>query len=110
MEAEESRKKTEGLAASSAQKLEESHNALLVCIREAKDALDIVLLKARSKQSDQLPDADPKAFSTWLKLEIGQLGLLLDNVLDFGAYGATLAVARSFQVTGYDHLKNLGAH
>ena len=110
MEVEESRKKAEGLVASSAQKLEESRNALLVCMREAKDALDAIFSKAGSKQSDRLPDADPKAFSTWLKSEIGQLVLLLDNVLDFGAYGATLAVARSFQVTGYDHLKNLGAH
>lgn len=33
---------------------------------------------------------------------------LLDSVSDFGAYGATLTVARSFQVAGCDHLKKLG--
>jgi hypothetical protein len=37
-----------------------------------------------------------------------QLVPLLDNILDFGTYGATLSVARSFQAAGYDHLKRLG--
>lgn len=32
----------------------------------------------------------------------------MNNVSDFGAYGATLAVARSFQATRCDHLKKLG--
>jgi len=30
---------------------------------------------------------------------------LLDSVSDFGAYGATLAVARSFQAADYNHIK-----
>ena len=32
----------------------------------------------------------------------------MDNVADFGAYGATLTVARSFQAARCDHLKRLG--
>ena len=58
--------------------------------------------------SEQLPEADPEAFSTWLKAEVGQLVPLLDNISDIEAYGATLAVAHFFQVTGCDHLKKLG--
>ena len=55
-----------------------------------------------------LPKADPTAFSSWLQAELGQFSQLLKNVADFGAYGATLAVVRSFQATGCDHLKRLG--
>ena len=33
---------------------------------------------------------------------------LLNNVLDFGAYGAALAIVWSFQVARCDHLKRLG--
>ena len=32
----------------------------------------------------------------------------MDSVANFGAYGAALAVARSFQAAGCDHLKRLG--
>ena len=32
----------------------------------------------------------------------------MKNVADFGAYGATLAIVRSFQDTRCDHLKRLG--
>ena len=32
----------------------------------------------------------------------------MENVADFGAYGATLAIVRSFQDTRCDHLKRLG--
>ena len=32
----------------------------------------------------------------------------MENVADFGSYGATLAVAGSFQAAGCDHLKRLG--
>ena len=31
----------------------------------------------------------------------------MDSVADFGAYRATLAITRSFQATGCDHLKRL---
>lgn len=107
-EVEESCKKAEGLVASSAKKLEDSRAALLACMREAKVALDVVFAKASSEPYAELPDADPMAFSMWLKAEVGQLVPLLDSVSDFGAYGATLAVACCFQVAGCDHLKKLG--
>jgi hypothetical protein len=42
------------------------------------------------------------------KAELSQFSQLLDSVSDFVACGATLTVARSFQVTGCDHLKRLG--
>lgn len=58
--------------------------------------------------SEVLPDADPTAFSAWLQAELGQFTQLMNNISDFGAYGATLIVARSFQVAGFDHLKKLG--
>ena len=32
----------------------------------------------------------------------------MNNVLDFGAYGAALAIVWSFQAMGCDHLKRLG--
>lgn len=53
-------------------------------------------MKARAEPSEQLPEADPEAFLTWLKAEVGQLVPLLDNILDFGAYGVTLADAVPF--------------
>ena len=55
-----------------------------------------------------MPEADPAAFSAWPQAELGQFSQLLDSVADFGAYGATLAVMRSFQAAGCDHLKRLG--
>lgn len=94
--------------ASNAKRLEDSRAALLDCMREAKVDLDEVFARAGSEPCDNFPDADPAAFSVWLKAEVGQLVPLLDNVFYFGAYGATLAVARSFQATGCDHLKRLG--
>lgn len=114
-EAEDSRKKAEvackkakELAEMNAKKLEVSHAALLACMQEAKAALDVVFAKASSEPCEELPDADPAAFSMLLKAEVGQLVPLLDSVSDFGAYGATLAIARSFQVARCDHLKKLG--
>ena len=77
-------------------------------MQEVKVALDTVFAKAGLESCEELLDADPMTFLVWLKAEVGQLILLLDSVLDFGAYGATLAVARSFQVAGCDHLKRLG--
>lgn len=108
MRSEESRKKAEVLAASNAKRLEDSRATLLDCMREAKVALDAVFVKAGSKPCDDLPDADPVAFSAWLKAEVSQLVPLLDSVSDFGAYSATLTVARSFQATSCTHLKKLG--
>ena len=55
-----------------------------------------------------LPEANPAAFLAWLQAELGQFSQLLENVVDFGAYGATLVVVRSFQATRCDHLKRLG--
>jgi hypothetical protein len=40
-----------------------------------------------------------------VQAELGQFSQLLDSVADFGAYGATLAIARSFQAARCDHLK-----
>jgi len=62
-------------------------------MRDAKVALDAVFMKAGSAPSDELPDANAKAFKAWLSMEIGQLVPLLDSVLEFGMYGATLGVA-----------------
>ena len=57
--------------------------------------------------TDDLPEANTVAFSSWLSMEVGHLLPLLDSVLDFGAFGATLGVTHSFQATGCDHLKKL---
>jgi hypothetical protein len=48
------------------------------------------------------------AFLVWLKAELSQFSQLLDSISGFVAYGTTLTVARSFQVTGCYHLKRLG--
>lgn len=85
-----------------------SHEALLACMREAKVALDAVFAKAGSTLSNEFPEANPEAVLAWLKMEVGQLVPLLDNVSDFGAYGTTLSVARSFEAAGCDHLRRLG--
>lgn len=112
---EDSRKRAEGahkeakeLAVKNAKKLEDSRATLLPCMQEAKVALDVVFAKGSMKPSEVLPDADPMEFLAWLQAEHGQFTQLLNNVLDFGAYGATLAIAWSFQTTGCDHLKKLG--
>lgn len=108
VEVEEACKKAEELAESNAQRLEYSRKALLACMRDAKVALDVVFAKAGSMVTDDLPEANAVAFSSWLSTEVGHLLPLLDSVLDFGAFGATLGVARSFQATVCDHLKKLG--
>jgi hypothetical protein len=77
-------------------------------MREAKVALDVVFAKAGLALSDKFPEANPEDVLAWLKRQVSQLVPLLDNILDFGTYGATLSVARSFQAAGYDHLKRLG--
>lgn len=107
-EVQESYKKAQGLVASNAKKLEDSRVAFLACMQEAKVALDTIFVKAGSEPGVELPEVDPVAFLSWLKAEVSQLVPLLDIVLDFGAYGVTLAVARSFQAAGCDHHKKLG--
>lgn len=62
-EIEESCKMAKGLVASSAKKLEDSHTALLACMREVKVALDAVFAKAGSEPCAELLDTDPVAFS-----------------------------------------------
>lgn len=39
---------------------------------------------------------------------MGQFGRLLDGVSDLGVYSAALAIARTFQAVGCDHLKPIG--
>ena len=70
--------------------------------------MDAIFAKGGLEPSDALPDADPSTFSTWLQAELGQFTQLMNNISDFGAYGATLIVVHSFQATGCDHLKKLG--
>lgn len=55
-----------------------------------------------------LPDANPMAFLAWLQAKLGQYTQPLNNIFYFGAYGAALAIAWSFQATRCDHLKKLG--
>jgi hypothetical protein len=95
-EVQESYKKAEGLVASNAKKLEDARVALLTCMQEAKVALDTIFVKVGSEPDDELPKVDPVVFLSRLKTEVSQLVPLLDIVLDFGAYGVTLAVAHSF--------------
>jgi len=70
--------------------------------------LDAVFAKASSMATDKLLEANATAFSSWLTAEDGHLLPLLDSVLDFGAFDATLGVTHSFQANGCDHLKKLG--
>ena len=70
--------------------------------------MDALFAKAGSAPSDELPEANVEAFKAWLFAEIIQLVPLLNSVSDFGAYGATLGVAHSFQAAGCDHLRKLG--
>jgi hypothetical protein len=97
--AEEAQKKAEELAEKNAKKLEDSHAALLACMQEVKVALDAVFAKGGAEPSEVLPDADPAVFSARLQAKLGQFTQLLNNVSDFGAYGAALAVARSPEET-----------
>lgn len=57
-------------------------------------------MKAGSATSDELPNANAKAFKAWLFAEIGQLVPLLDSVLEFGMYGATLVKHPQFSLKG----------
>ena len=77
-------------------------------MRDAKVALDAVFAKAASMATDELPEANMAAFSSWLTTKVGQLLPLFDSVSDFGAFGATLGIAHSFLPTSCDHLKKLG--
>ena len=96
------------MAEKNAKRLEDSRAALLACMQEAKVVIDSTFVKGSMESSGVLPEADPVVFSTWLQAELGQFSQLLDSVANFGAYGAALAVARSLQATGCDHLKRLG--
>jgi hypothetical protein len=106
--AEEACKEAEELAEKNAKRLEDSRAALLACMQEAKVSLDAVFAKGGSEPSEVLLDAEPVAFLVWLQAELDQFTQLLNNVSDFGAYGATLAVVSYFQAAGCDHLKKLG--
>lgn len=65
-------------------------------MQDAKVALDAIFAKATSMATDELPEANVVAFSSWLTTKVGQLLPLLDSVSNFGAFGATLGVAHSF--------------
>ena len=95
--AEDSRKKAEELVKENAKKLEDSHATLLACMQEAKVAIDTAFVKGDTESSGVLPKADLAAFLAWLQAKLGQFSQLLENVADFGAYGATLDVARCFR-------------
>ena len=69
---------------------------MLACTRDAKVALDAVFAKAGSMATDKLSKANVADFLSWLTIEVGQLLPLLDTISDFGAFSATLGVARSF--------------
>lgn len=69
---------------------------MLACTRDAKVALDAVFVKAGSMATDKLSKANVADFLSWLTIEVGQLLPLLDLVSDFGAFSATLGIARSF--------------
>jgi hypothetical protein len=105
--AEEAHKEDVELAEKRAKELEDSSAALVACMQEAKVAIDAAFVKGGAESSELLPEADPAAFLAWLQAEVGQFSQLLDSVADFGAYGATLTIARSFQAAGCDHLKRL---
>jgi hypothetical protein len=77
-------------------------------MQEAKVALYAIFAKGNAEQSEALPDANPMVFLVWLQAKLGQFAQLLNNVLDFGAYGAAFAVVWSFQATRCDHIKRLG--
>ena len=65
-------------------------------MQEAKVAIDATFVKGDMESSGVLPKANVAAFLVWHHAELGQFSQLLDSVADFGAYGATLAIARSF--------------
>lgn len=48
-----------------------------------------------------------KLLGEWFKAEIELVPPLIENAADFGAYAATLDLARMFQVAGCDHLKKI---
>jgi multidrug resistance efflux pump len=85
-------KEAEELAEKNAKRLEDSRGILLACMQEAKVAVDAVFAKGGAEHSEVLPDADPTAFSAWLQVKVDHFAHLLDNISDFGAYGAILSV------------------
>lgn len=86
----------------------DSKAALLACMKEVKVVIDSAFAKGGVDQSEALPEADPIAFSNWLSAEIGQFERLLSGMLDIGAYGASIGLARTLQTLGCDHLKTIG--
>ena len=93
---EEARKEAMELAEKRAKELEDSCVALLAYMQEAKVAIDIAFVKGGVESRRVLLEADPATFLAWLQAELGQFSQLLESVTNFGAYGATLAIARSF--------------
>lgn len=85
--------------------LADSRAALLACMKEAKVLIDGAFAKGGVDLSDALPDADPVSFSDWLSMEHGQFDQLLSGMLDIGAYGAAVSLARMFQELSCDHMK-----
>lgn len=62
-------------------------------MQSAKGVLDSVLTKAGSSESFELPEPNVHSFSEWLNTEVGLLLPVLDNGLEFGAFGAVLGLA-----------------
>lgn len=91
-----------------AKELEDLRVALLACMEEAKATIDAAFAKGGAGLSEALPEDDPAAFLEWLRAEVGQFEKLLDSVSDLGAYGAALAIARTFQAASCDHVKKIG--
>jgi hypothetical protein len=106
--AEEAHQTAVGFVEARAKDLEDSRVALLACMKEAKAAIDSAFAKGGARLSEALPEADPGAFLEWLQVKVGQYAKLLDGISDLRAYGAAIAIARTFQVASCDHLKKIG--
>ena len=92
--AEEVRKIAEGRASASATRVTQMAFDLGKCMVVAKEVLDSVLVKARAAESMALPEADANAFVEWLRAVEALMGLVVDNVSDFGAFGGALGMVR----------------
>lgn len=65
-------------------------------MKEVKVLIDATFKKGGTAPSEALPNADLQAFSEWLCTEVGQFERLLLGVINLGAYGAALDLARTF--------------
>lgn len=101
-------KDAESIAKSKAKELQDSKEALLVCMKEAKVLIDGAFAKGGMESSSELPEADLAAFSDWLTTIVGQFEELLHGALDIGAYGAAIGLSRTLQELNCDHLKTMG--